>query len=550
MADTISTSGAIRFTGLGNGTDFDSMITSLIEVEEQRITSLETWKSSWENKITGFQELNTAMLTLKTTLEGMDSMGEFLTKAVASSDTTVATATAGADALEETHTITVNKLAQNKIMVTSTGYSLTEDINASNAATTFKYDYQGTTYSVDVPAACTLGDLAAIINAAGDNPGVKATIVNDGTSNYLQLRGMDTGAESTLTIASNSGLSNFTDSDFEVTQANQDAELKLDGWPVSTYLTRSTNSISDLVDGLTINIKSTGTTQLTATTDTDAVKETIETFVEQMNTVRQYIQALTEVDTTSNEGSILTGNYGVQIIDSNLKNIFASKGIGFDYSLDDYVTLAQLGITTDATEGSVTQGLLVIDDETLDAALADDPYGVALLFSAKDVGSTDTTDFKYYSSISTVTDPGEYDVQYTVSGGQVVSATINGNEAKASGTSITGLGGNPEAGLVLNVVNLTDGVYSGKVFLKQGKTGEFIDQLEELTSETSGPLHILEENYDDIIASIDEKIDYEERRIALKESRLRERFARLDATLGTYDNLQTQLESQIAQLSD
>ncbi len=550
MADTISTSGAIRFTGLGNGTDFDSMITKLIDVEETRITSLETWKSSWENKITGFQELNTAMLALKTTLEGMDSMGEFLTKEVASSLSTVATATAGADAAEETHVVEVDQLAQNKIMVTTTGYSLTEDINTSSSATTFKYVYQGTTYSVDIPAACTIEDLADYINAAGDNPGVKAMVVNDGTSNYLQIRGMDTGAASTLTIASNTGLSNFTSAAFETTQDNQDAHLRLDGWPTATYLTRSSNTVSDLVKGLTINLKSTGTTQLTTSTDTDAVKENIETFVEQMNTVRQYIQALTEVDTTSNEASILTGNYGVQMIDSNLKNIVASKGIGFDYGLDDYVSLAQLGITTDATEGSTTEGLLIIDDETLDKALADDPYGVALIFSAKGVGSTNTTNFKYSSSIDTITEPGEYDVSYTVSGGVVTSATINGHEAKVSGTTITAKGGYPESGLVLDVVNMTDGTYSGKTYLKQGKTGQLIDELEGLTSETSGPLHILEENYDDIITSINDKIDYEERRIALKESRLRERFARLDATLGTYDNLQTQLESQIAQLSD
>jgi hypothetical protein len=43
--------------------------------------------------------------------------------------------------------------------------------------------------------------------------------------------------------------------------------------------------------------------------------------------------------------------------------------------------------------------------------------------------------------------------------------------------------------------------------------------------------------------SIDEKIAYESRRLTLLESNLRQRFANLEAVLGTYDNIATQLES-------
>jgi flagellar hook-associated protein 2 len=65
--------------------------------------------------------------------------------------------------------------------------------------------------------------------------------------------------------------------------------------------------------------------------------------------------------------------------------------------------------------------------------------------------------------------------------------------------------------------------------MKQGKTGEMVDALGDLTNSTSGPLAILEENYNDIIDGIDDKIAAEEERIALKESRLREKYARLEA---------------------
>ena len=143
---TSSSSSAITFTGLGNGTDFASMIDKLVEVEKKRITSLETWRTTWTDKIEAFQELNTQMLSLKTTLGGMDTKGEFLIKTAGSSDSNVLAATAGADAQVGTHVIDVEQIAKNKIMVTTNGVATaTQSINTSGASRIFAYTYKGTT---------------------------------------------------------------------------------------------------------------------------------------------------------------------------------------------------------------------------------------------------------------------------------------------------------------------------------------------------------------------------------------------------------------------
>lgn len=71
MADDLSTSllsGSIRFTGLGSGTDFDSMVTKLIEVEQVRTKRLESWRAGWEAKSEAFDTLSATMLALKTSL--------------------------------------------------------------------------------------------------------------------------------------------------------------------------------------------------------------------------------------------------------------------------------------------------------------------------------------------------------------------------------------------------------------------------------------------------------------------------------------------------
>ena len=551
----ITTSGQITYSGLGNGTDFDSMIKKLVQVEQSRITSLQTWKKSWTDKQAAFQELNTQMLTLKTTLEDMDSMDEFMTKAVDSSNSTVVSAVAGAGAENGSHEVVVNRLATAKSMVTATGYaSATTDINPSSSDVVFAYVYKGVAYSNAIGANCTLTDLASIINNDPNNPGVKASVSYDGSNYYLQLRGMDTGSTASLTIASNSTLSGFGNANFNNITSNASAQLKVDGWPTAsgTWITRESNTVTDLVPGLTMTLKSTGSSTVVTTTDTDAIKEKIETFVEQVNLVRTKIREISKVDSTTQQASLLTGNYGIQLIDTNLKNAVAGIGVGFDYDQDKYSTLSQLGILTDAEQGSTTEGLLVIDDDVLDAILSSNADAVGQLFAAQYVGRTSSSDFSIASYIKNTTKNGTYQLSYTTdASGKITAATINGHAAMFSSNSnlITGQHGYGEAGMVIRVVDTTPGTHTGEVGLKQGKAGQLSDLLGELTDSQDGPLHILDDNYDDITAMIDDKIAYEQRRISTYASNLRKRFAKVDSMLGTYDQMQSQLESQIKQLS-
>jgi len=552
----VTTSGQITYSGLGNGTDFDSMIKKLVQVEQSRITSLQTWKLSWTTKQSAFQSLNTQMLTLKTTLSGMDTMDEFMAKTTDSTDSSVLTATPAAGAENGSHVIVVNRLATAKAMVTTTGYaSATTAINTAGSNATFAYTYKGTTYSNSIGANGTLSDLVSLINSDANNPGVKASVTYDGSQYYLQLRGMDTGDTASLVVNdAATTLTGFKTANFNTISSNQSAQLKLDGWPTaaSSYITRETNSISDLLTGVTLNLKSAGTVTTTTSTDTETIKEHINSFVEQMNSVRTIIKQITNVDSSTNQASILTGNYGVQLIDTNLKNAVASIGLGFDYDEDKYSTLSQLGILTDAEEGSTTQGMLVIDDTVLDAVLSSNADAVGQLFAAKYVGRTSSSDFSIASYISGTTDYGSYQLSYTTnSSGKITAATINGHPAvfHSNSNTITGQHGYPEAGLVIRAIDTSAGVHTGQAALKQGKAGQLNDLLGELTDETDGPLHILENNYDDITAMIDNKIAFEERRIATYAANLRKRFSKVDALLGTYDQMQTQLTSAVDKLN-
>ena len=563
MADLLS--GQITFTGLGSGTDFNTVVDKLVEIEGAQRDKLASWKTEWENKVLAIQELNNTLISLKTTLGKMNTLDEFMTKSVSISDSTVLSATASASAQAQTHTIEVNQMAQNKIMVTTAGYSA-EDANiASGGAAVFAYAYEGSTYSVNVAQDTTLEELAASINDAADNPGVRASIISDGTDYYLQLRGLDLGADATLTIDGSTTLTGFGASDFETTQANQNAQIRVNGWPSASWIESESNTITQAIEGITLNLKSLGSAPPTSVTltvglDNAGMKENVVTFVEQINEVRVLIQDLTKYDDVREEASIMTGNYAFQLVASRFKTATADAATGFAYydesnpnNTDLYSSLSQVGILTDAETGSATAGQLIIDEAKLNEALANDPQAVADLFAAYYEGTQTTTgsaNFSYYSHISTITQAGSYDVSYTVSGGVITSATIDGQTASIDGNLVTAMADGPAQGLQFKVNDMTDGTYSGEVRLKLGKVGQMEELLKDLTSAEDGPLTILEDNYEGIVDNIEKKIEQEQTRLDLYAYNMRMKFARLEAVLAQYNGIQSSLDSAIAQLPD
>ncbi len=548
-----STSGGVYFSGLGSDTDFDTLISKLVSVEQTRVTTLQNWQTTWENKKTAFQELNTTMLSLRTTLKSMDTISEFLKKSASSSDSDVLAATADGNAEEGTYTYTVGQLAKNTMMVTASGYSsLTASVNSQTTATSLVYTYAGVTVSDAIPAGATLTDLVNIVNTNSVNTGVRASTIYDGTKYYMQLRGLDTGAANSLVISGATTLAGFGSSDFLVTQASQDAKIKINGWPLSNaWITRASNTVTDVISGLSLSLKSSGAGTITVATDTASVVANVQSFIDKVNVVKEMMKELTKYDSTTKQGSMLTGNYGLQMIDSMLKGITSNPGVGFNTSRDKYISLSSLGITTDADEGSDTFGELILDSDILESVLASSANAVGKIFAAQYAGDTDNADVNYTSYVDGITKPGTYSVSYTVQNGKITSASIGGHAAifNSNSSTITGQGGYNEAGMVLNVTNLTDGTYSHTVNLRQGKAGELVDRLADLTNSETGPLAILEDNYTTISDNIQTKIDYENKRIAQMETRLRDKYSRLDTLLGKYSSLQTSLQSQIDQLN-
>lgn len=378
-----------------------------------------------------------------------------------------------------------------------------------------------------------------------------------------------------------------TDDRWNITQG-VDAQVKINGWPAgdNVWFETSSNTLeADVVwPGITFKLHDIGKTVITTSTDKDKIEENVMAFCDAINNVRTVLNFLTKVDDEKEtldsdyavsqfemqKGSVLTGNYGIQLITSKLKTAVGGSAVGFrpaQYGSDGafltgdiFNSLSQIGITTVADQGNAIYGLLDINftegqygSLTLREAIDKDPEAVCKLFAAENQGFSDSTHFRYNSHLAKITKHGNYEVAYTADDdGNITSATINGKAAKYDPDTqqITGMEGDAR-GLIVDVVVIEPGTtQKGTVSIQQGKVSEVLGLLEgsEGMLGTSGTLKNLERNYKDIMDNIEKKIKKEDERLAKWERTMINKFARLEKVLAQYNAMNEGLQSQLSQL--
>lgn len=572
------TSGSINISGLGSETDWDTIIEAQLTAASYRYNQMEEWKSEWDEKASALRELNSLLLAYETALEDFNTTSKFLSKAATSSDSSLVGVDVDSDADSGSHNVVVGQLATNDVWVTGTGFTDTAEA-ITDTDTTLTFEYAGEEYSLEVAAGTTVSEFVSQFNSNPDTKDlVRAQLISNGSEYYIQFKGMDLGADNTL-VFTDTGSLDFTAAAMEQTQTAGNAKLKVDGWPTAAdqWIERDTNHVSDIIEGVTLHLYDTTSAdgiEVNIEVDTDTMLENILTFVDYTNQVRAAITGLDAYDDTtsssddededspvdvsgSKTGRVLSGNYGIEIVEQNLKGIVSSTAPGFAYydsgtgMGDLYSSLAQIGITTCTDQDSDSFGLLEVDEDVLQKALEADPEAVAELFAANGSGTTDTNEVSFISTVEGITSPGEYDIEYEIDSvtGELVSATINGNAASISGWTITGAAGTPESGLSLRVNTRTAGTHEASARVKQGMIPALIDEVAELTDSEGGVLTIIADNYDEIITNTEKKMEQEQARLDRLERDLTNRYAKLEALLAELEGIQDSLESQISQLS-
>ncbi|ELR67084.1 Flagellar hook-associated protein FliD [Photobacterium marinum] len=216
-----------------------------------------------------------------------------------------------------------------------------------------------------------LEEIQSAINNHPDNDGVKATLVRSGDGISMVLNGKDTGIANAIGAISVGGLAtNGNSLDLALPengqknlQVAQDAIVKYG----SMELTSATNKMENVIDGITLNLKNTGTVNVKVERDEAAVKDNIKGFVEAYNSVMETVNTYTK---SSEDGAAaLSGDSATRSMVSRLRGV-----VGDEFTTSTYQTLSQLGVKT------TRQGTLEIDQSKLDKALEDDFDAVSKLF--------------------------------------------------------------------------------------------------------------------------------------------------------------------------
>lgn len=257
-------------TGLTSGIDYASMVKAMVNASSQSVNMLKQKKTDAETILDLYDQLNTKLLSLESVANDLNLSYELVSRKASSSDTTKLTATATGSASTGSHTVKIGQLAQVEVETHSGAASLTTAVNSSGGDLVLQYTYAGTQRSLTISNNTTLEGLRDQLNNDTSNPGVVATILNDGsggsTAYHLVLSGEDTGAGKYITIDSGTTLNgtssvDFRSSAFTQTQRARSAVIGVDGYQTTFQAEIRTHSGSGVTDGTTV-VNSSGSDKL------------------------------------------------------------------------------------------------------------------------------------------------------------------------------------------------------------------------------------------------------------------------------------------------
>ena len=393
-------SGSISSTGIGSGLDVASLITKMMAVESRPLTALQTQAGALGQQLSTVGKLQAYFAELQAQSNALTSSALWRATTATSTDPGAVAVSASSGAVAASHDVSVSRLAAGQT-VTSDAFastatfgpgSLTISIGSYDSAptgTNFSAKAGSTPVTISIASADTsLSALRDQINAAG--AGVTAAIVSDASGARLSLRSKDTGAENAFRITASqsgdpgnpaSGLSTLAydasaiDSTMQRTVSSVNAELTVDGIALSS----ASNTLNNVVDGLTLKLQKTTTSPVTVTlaSDTATIKTAITSFVSAFNALAGFIGNQTAYSASNKTSGALQGDQPTLALQRQLRNaINQSSGAS-----KNWTQLSEIGLSM-KVDGTLETNLARLDNalgqlDELQRLLATDGSGPA-----------------------------------------------------------------------------------------------------------------------------------------------------------------------------
>ncbi|MFW6161397.1 MAG: flagellar filament capping protein FliD [Planctomycetota bacterium] len=286
-----------------------------------------------------------------------------------------------------------------------------EATNAYAGTATSGGTYTGTgnkTYLVEIVEG---GDLATATYRVSEDDGTtwgSTQALAGGTIDvYDDQNSADLGVDASFTDEAFAAGDQFIIDAFVPTvQEAADAELAVGSGTGQISIASSSNTVTDVLPGLTLNLAKadpTTTVNVTLEPDTDGIKQNIQSFVDRYNDVVDFIREQTRYDAESGEAGVLLGNTAVMKIQQDLRRAALGTVPGLQDGLDG---LYAVGVSVSSL------GKLSVDTSALEAALSSDLDAVAQIFQNSGESTNAKVDFVAATGDTEATTAG-YEVHIT-----------------------------------------------------------------------------------------------------------------------------------------
>lgn len=379
--------------GLASGMDTETLIQKILTYENRKIINQQMKKAQVEAKQDAWKQVRSSLQGLRSALDSIRLSSTFAARAATLSDATVASVTVTSGATNTTHSLAVRQLATYHVVAGSNVTSANDPIGyAGTYPATLTINGKGIT----VESGETLNSLRDKINGTTD-VGVKAEVVKVPVGADIKYRLVLTsstqGATGAMTVTDDTGTDALAkslglvaaDGTLNELSVAQDADFTLNG----VDYTSASNSITDILPGVSISLKKSGTvnpdatitpasTSITIDRDLDKTAAAVENWVKGFNATIDLMKEATSYDADSKKKGLLNGEELARSILFNLRGMISRTVSGLPSTLN---RLSQVGITSGAF-GTADYGKVVLDKAKLKEMLTSDEQGVAKLFGA------------------------------------------------------------------------------------------------------------------------------------------------------------------------
>lgn len=568
----------------GSGLDTAALLEALTTAKRLPAVKLESQLEINAAKSTALSEFRTLVAALKDASNflrnppGVNNAGEntfsFATASI-TSNTSVSgsgylSVTAAAGALTQDYVISdITSIAKARQQTTA-NISIASENDVAVSATPVGGQFQAGTFTLNgqnitLSAGDTLKEVIIKFNAVSDLTGISASTIKvadgtfrvlfsataTGTANDFDLNDIGTVSSDPSGVMASVGITN--------TQAAADAIFKFNGIDI----TRSSNSISDIVSGVTFNILQKTPTEPDPTEITVSIKPDeqiarggIINLINAYNDLKVFAAKQTEVLENGgfSEDAILADNFTFRSIVNSVEGQLTSFVSGL--AAGDPNRLADIGITfIDIPESADTpqiRNVLSVDEGKLNSALATNYAGVRGVFEFN--FTADSTDLILFSrtnalAVSEFTlniNPGTntFEATYDIGAGPVtIDLDFEAIGDPATGYRLTGQDGTVLEGLVLLYTSTSAATI--EVTTTQGLADKVFNIVDEPAKTTSGSITLAIQTLADSDDKLNENILRIDEQVAIFREQLLAKFQALEAALTRINVLLQSLDAQV-----